>query len=75
MPATLQPPVLRQPNPRAGVRTVTRQEAPTLLPSKLLLDGHSTRHDAHQEARFARTLRHAAICSMRHDCKPPLLSL
>jgi hypothetical protein len=64
-PAAVQPPVFRQPNPRAGVRTVTEREAPTLLPSKPLLDKHRTRHDAHQKRDSPgqpSTPRHCASC-------------
>jgi hypothetical protein len=54
-PAAVRPPALRQPNSRADVRTMTKQEAPTPLPSKPLLDKHRTHHDAPSEARFVGT--------------------
>jgi hypothetical protein len=37
----------------------TKQEAPTPLPSKPLLDRHKTHRDAPPEARFAKTATHS----------------
>jgi hypothetical protein len=45
-PAAVHPPALCQPNPRADVPAMTKQEAPTPPPLKPLLDRHRTRHDA-----------------------------
>jgi hypothetical protein len=82
--ATVRPPTLRQPNPRAGVRTMTKQEVSTVPPSKSPLDGHRTRRDAPPGARFARTI-HSSMAlhtippyvarTVRHDYKPPPLAL
>jgi hypothetical protein len=40
---------------------MTKQEAPTPLPSKLLLDEHRTHRDIPLEARFARTATHSTV--------------
>jgi hypothetical protein len=60
-PATVRLPALCQHDPRADVRTTTKREAPTPLPSKPLLDRHRTRRDAPPEARFARTVTHSTV--------------
>jgi hypothetical protein len=83
-PATVHLTTSRQPHPRVSVRTTTREEAPTPLPSKPLLDGYRARHDALPEARFARTAVNSTtlhtmplhvIRTVRHDCKLPPLGL
>jgi hypothetical protein len=64
-PAAVQPPVLLQPNPRAVVRTETKREAPTSLPSKPLLDKHMTCHNTRQKRDSPgqpSTPRHCALC-------------
>jgi hypothetical protein len=84
MTAVVQPPALRRPDPRADVRTTTKEETPTLLPSKPLLDGYMTRSDALSEARLARTAINSVVLytipprvarTVRHDCKLPPLGL
>jgi hypothetical protein len=81
----VQPPVIHQPNPQTGVQEVTKREAPTLLPSKPLLDGYRTRQDARQrQDSLGTTIKYTTLCAMppyvalrvmRHDCKPSPLSL
>jgi hypothetical protein len=75
---------LRQHDPRADVRTTAKQEAPTPLSSKKLLDRHRTCRDAPPEARFARTATHSLALyaipphvarTVRHECKPSPLGL
>jgi hypothetical protein len=59
------PPVFCQPSPRTSVRMATKQEAPTLLPLKPLLDEHRTHHDARQRQDSPgqpSTPRHCAPC-------------
>jgi hypothetical protein len=48
-PAAVRPPAFRQPNPRAGVRTTTKQDDSTVPPSKPLLDEHRIRCDVPPE--------------------------
>jgi hypothetical protein len=58
-PATVRPPAFCQPNPRADVRTTTKQEDPMPPPSKSLLDKHRIRRGAPPEARFTRTVTYS----------------
>jgi hypothetical protein len=43
----------RQPHPRVNVRTATKREVPTRPPSKPLLGGNKTHHDAQREQDWA----------------------
>jgi hypothetical protein len=64
-PAAVHPPAFRQLHPRVSVRTTTKREAPTQPPSKPLLGGYRTRHDARQEQDSpgqSSTSRHCAPC-------------
>jgi hypothetical protein len=59
------PTVFRQLSPRVSVRTATEREAPILLPSKPLLYGYRTRHDAQREQDSSgqtSTPRHCVPC-------------
>jgi hypothetical protein len=72
-PAVVQPPVFRQPSPQTGVWTVNKQEAPVLLPSKPLMDGHKTRHDARQTQDSSGRLstpRHCVPCRHMYHLEP-----
>jgi hypothetical protein len=80
MPAAVRPTASHQLHPRTGIQTTTKREAPTPPPSKPLLGGHRTRHDAPSEVRFARTAVYStALCAIplhvnrivRHACKLP----
>jgi hypothetical protein len=73
----------RQLHPRVSVRTITKREVPTPLPSKPLLDGYMAHHDASPEARFTGMAVYSTTCAIplhvfstaRHACKLPPLGL
>jgi hypothetical protein len=76
--ATVRPPALRQPDPRADACATTKGEASTPLPSKPLLDEHRVLRHAPPEARFSRTAVYSMALytiplqvakTMRHNCK------
>jgi hypothetical protein len=79
-PTAVRPLAYHQPDPRAYARTTTRRKAPTPPPSKPLLDGYRTRHDALPEARFTRRAVYSTALytipphvaeTVRHDCNLP----
>jgi hypothetical protein len=76
----VRPTASRQPHPRVNIRLTTQRKISTPPPSKLLMSGHRSSHDAPPEAGFARTAVHSVALyamplhvarTVRHACKLP----